>query len=288
MSRNRPPALLGLGFSLLLLPATTLITTALGSSHCYFSKGVSTSDSATVACSSTSGESGNGMCCALNRDNPYGGAWSDGLTADACIDNGLCKNVVTTYSTELDEKVTVKAESDYARSTAQITPCDGADISTKWCCGTNTTCCGTSSAVTIVSILPALASASSTPSPSSSSTANTTVSTNHSSNHSSNLSTGAKIGIGVGGVAVIAGAIFLAMCIRRKKDLSVVYAPAPGGSVSWPGSPAMTEYGAPSVVNVNGHGQDRPYWQGEPYKVSSTYISEVDGGMFRSLAEGWR
>lgn len=86
-----------------------------------------------------------------------------------------------------------------------MTPCDGTENSTVWCCGDNDDCCGTMSAVTIAPVLAAVASASSLSTP-----ATATPSSTPSTEESSGLSGGEMAGIGVGagiGTIVVLGAL---------------------------------------------------------------------------------
>ncbi|KAL3443095.1 hypothetical protein BJX65DRAFT_312112 [Aspergillus insuetus] len=250
-------------------------TTAL----CYLPKGLTDCNDVNQPCFQDDSDEIR-MCCASNRLNPSGGFLSNGRTSDTCMENGLCKNVardddddnntvvITKYWRDLctssewpeDNCVDVCSQGDDAKVTVQVTPCDGTENSIEWCCGSNTDCCGTDTAVTIAPILPALASrnasstsASSTTSTSTPSTLTTTTSslssptpdksnsntkaTNPSS--SSGLSTDAKAGIGVGSAAgailIIAAVLFLwsrrrkkAMAITREKAGIVAYEPGSG------------------------------------------------------------
>ncbi|KAL2826716.1 hypothetical protein BDW59DRAFT_145099 [Aspergillus cavernicola] len=225
---------------LALLPGLLGMVTAL----CYYPNGVSDSNPVYGGCVLIDGETS--MCCALNRENPYGGLASNGNTADRCMINGLCKNVLTMVDDD-DEQVSLTtywrgmctssewpeencldicSDGNLDGITPQITPCDGTDNSTEWCCGRNNTCCGTSSAITIapvITILPPSSASATTSSLTTTSTAsNTTDPTSDSQlpSSSSSLSTGAQAGIGVGaavGVIAILGAFLLFWMSRRKR-----------------------------------------------------------------------
>jgi hypothetical protein len=54
---------------------------------CYNADGDSVSDPIFQSC-------GNSMCCGTNRTNPSGGNNDNGLTADICLENGLCENKI--------------------------------------------------------------------------------------------------------------------------------------------------------------------------------------------------
>jgi hypothetical protein len=75
-----PPLLI----SLLILP----IATPFATSVCYYPNGHSETSPDYQPCAFYNGETR--MCCATNRTNPFGGDASDGLTADRCLENGLC------------------------------------------------------------------------------------------------------------------------------------------------------------------------------------------------------
>ncbi|KAJ0423272.1 hypothetical protein BJY00DRAFT_278949 [Aspergillus carlsbadensis] len=227
------------------------------------------------------------MCCASNRSNPSGGFLSNGRTSDTCMENGLCKNVardvdeddntvvVTEYWRDLctssewpeDNCVDVCSQGDDAEVTVQVTPCDGTENSTEWCCGSSTDCCGTDAAVTIAAILPALASrnASSTSTSSTSSTSATSPLTTTTSppttptpdesstepivsTSDSGLSTGAKAGIGVGSAAgailLIAAAAFL-WARRRKAKTTGEKGYIASGPESGSGESDYSDKGAP-------------------------------------------
>ena len=73
-------------FLLYLLPAVNSFV-------CYYPNGHSEQSLVYQPCPNTNG--GTGMCCATNRTNPSGGSLSAGLTADMCLENGLCINTHT-------------------------------------------------------------------------------------------------------------------------------------------------------------------------------------------------
>jgi hypothetical protein len=74
---------------LTILPYTPMATAVL---PCYYPNGYSppSDDIEYVPCDYSN--SGTRMCCATNRPNPSGGNFSNGLTADKCLENGLCMN----------------------------------------------------------------------------------------------------------------------------------------------------------------------------------------------------
>lgn len=61
-------------------------------SACYYSNGVIAQSPTYQPCNSIGGTTT--MCCASNRTNPLGGDGVNGQTADQCLPNGLCLNVV--------------------------------------------------------------------------------------------------------------------------------------------------------------------------------------------------
>ncbi|RHZ54242.1 uncharacterized protein CDV56_106262 [Aspergillus thermomutatus] len=65
------------------------------SSLCYYPNG--TADDNYQPCNNVKGV--NSMCCALDRPNASGGPDSKGWTADICLENGLCQNIVQRMST---------------------------------------------------------------------------------------------------------------------------------------------------------------------------------------------
>ncbi|KAL4930122.1 uncharacterized protein BDV17DRAFT_259924 [Aspergillus undulatus] len=236
---------------LILLP---LFTTA--AAVCYYPNGESDPNPLNGKCVSIEGF--NSPCCATNRTNPSGGSLADGRTSDLCMENGLCKNVAT--STDDDGEETVITEywrglctsSEWPESscldvcgtgqgagrTMQLTPCDGTDNSTEWCCGTSDSCCGTSNAVTIAPVLAALASSSASPSASPSPTPSESITATPTpvdddakddKSSSSGLSAGAKAGIGVGvgvGAILILG-VLVFWWMRRSKATVRGHAPTP-------------------------------------------------------------
>jgi hypothetical protein len=70
------------------------LLTAVNSFVCYYPDGHSEQSLVYQPCPGSNG--GTGMCCATNRTNPSGGHLSAGLTADMCLENGLCMNTHTT------------------------------------------------------------------------------------------------------------------------------------------------------------------------------------------------
>ena len=61
--------------------------------ECYMSNGTLIDSTEYQPCSSTSTVADlDRICCALNRSNAPGGDWSDGLTKDTCLPNGICQN----------------------------------------------------------------------------------------------------------------------------------------------------------------------------------------------------
>ncbi|KAJ5736655.1 uncharacterized protein N7483_001780 [Penicillium malachiteum] len=167
------------------------------------------------------------MCCALNRTNPSGGLLSDGWTADICLGNGLCQNIVNGTG---DDGESWSLGSTYWRDqcwtsdwnssgnclnycmgeeTSHMTPCDGTKNSSTWCCGDdNTACCGTSSAITISQYFGDY-------DPSSTRQEST-------SRSSSGMSTGTKAAIGLGvalGVTLVASACAIFLLWRQRNQL---------------------------------------------------------------------
>ncbi|KAL4925229.1 uncharacterized protein BDV17DRAFT_294623 [Aspergillus undulatus] len=186
---------------------------------CYYPNDESSDDPANGECVSISGETS--ICCALNHTNPYGGVASDGLRADAFMENGLCKNVLTTTDDD-DQEIIVTA---YWRD---LCTSSNWRVRIVWI---------TDSAVTIAPILGALASSTVSVSTSSLTsmltvsatsiddatlelTSQPTSQSTSSASSDSGLSTGAKAGIGagvgVGAVAIIAGIAFVFFVRRRK------------------------------------------------------------------------
>ncbi|KAH1346827.1 hypothetical protein KXV68_005764 [Aspergillus fumigatus] len=213
------------------------------SSTCYYPNG--TADDHYQPCIRVQGV--NGMCCALDRTNPPGGPDSQGFTADICLENGLCQNIVQRVST--DEMIytywrTLCTSADWSTNgclnvctggevnpgrTLPLTPCENTPESKTWCCGqNNTACCGTSEAITLAPTLAVglVASTSttastsvSTVSPSSYPSSTTAASVPSASTlvsasqpRDSSLSAGAKVGIGIG-VGVGSVAVFGAMAV---------------------------------------------------------------------------
>ncbi|PVH94038.1 hypothetical protein DM02DRAFT_694167 [Periconia macrospinosa] len=133
----------------------TLWTLSAKSQSCYFPNGnpVPTSTSAMLLSRDDAIKT---ICCALKRQNPFGGNVSEGQTQDRCLSNGLCHNAFvedgefhTEYwaTTCTDTNITsgkclnVCNESGQRdiNGASRMTPCEGSD--TRWCCGTSNTCC---------------------------------------------------------------------------------------------------------------------------------------------------
>ncbi|KAL4875704.1 hypothetical protein BJY04DRAFT_223822 [Aspergillus karnatakaensis] len=174
----------------------------------------------------------------------------------------------------------VCSDGDNAGTTAQITPCDGTDNSTEWCCGQNTDCCGTNSAVTIAPVLPALFSTAissststlpstatgatpSNPTPDPASASAHGSSPDAETNSSTGLSTGAKAGIGiavaVGAVAMIGGLVFVWVVKRRSSP---------------PGYAPPDEFSKTPVVKV------------DPYAPDPAYMPDLNGNHIQELSAG--
>ncbi|KAJ5578063.1 uncharacterized protein N7459_007027 [Penicillium hispanicum] len=233
------------------------------SAVCYYPSGHSEQSLVYEPCPASNG--GTRMCCGTNRTNPFDGSASNGRTADMCLENGLCMNAHkdSQGTTLIDYWRDSCTSNDWATGgcldvctngtegsytgTAQITPCDGTENSEYWCCGLkNTTCCGTSDAISIAANFAQTTSFSSststrtsaTTSSSSSETSTSTGSPSPSltitntpipltsaaslnSTSSPALSTGAKVGIGVGvgvGAASMIALILFYTLWQRKKD----------------------------------------------------------------------
>ncbi|KAF7182368.1 hypothetical protein CNMCM7691_001848 [Aspergillus felis] len=224
------------------------------SSTCYYPNG--TADDNYQPCNRVQGV--NGMCCALDRPNSPGGPDSKGYTADNCLENGLCQNIVQKMSTgqmvytywrtlctstdwSTNGCLNVCTQGDvYPGHTVPLTPCENTTESRTWCCGqNNTACCGTSDAITLaptlaVGLLASMSTVASTSvstvAPSSSSSAATVASIPSASTpvsasqpSDSSLSTGAKVGIGVGvgvGSVAVFGALFVLLVRWRRRVAS--------------------------------------------------------------------
>ncbi|RHZ54423.1 hypothetical protein CDV55_101243 [Aspergillus turcosus] len=216
------------------------------SSTCYYPNG--TADDNYQPCNRVQGV--NGMCCALDRPNLPGGPDSKGYTADICLENGLCQNIVQRTSTGQMVYTywrTLCTSTDWSTNgclnvctqggvypghTVPLTPCENTSESSTWCCGqNNTACCGTSEAIILaptmaVGLLASTASSTSTSvstvSSSGSASATTAGSIPSSSTAASasqasqprnaSLSTGATVGIGIG-VGVGSVAVFGALAV---------------------------------------------------------------------------
>lgn len=79
--------------NLLFLILSILTSTPLVTSLCYYHDGTVASDPIYQPCSTIKDTIG--MCCASNHSNPSGGNSANGITADLCLANGLCMNVLT-------------------------------------------------------------------------------------------------------------------------------------------------------------------------------------------------
>ncbi|KAJ4993987.1 hypothetical protein SVAN01_00464 [Stagonosporopsis vannaccii] len=190
----------------------------------------------------------NTMCCAIDRPNPSEGFAKDGITADVCLPNGLCKQV-----SRQDEKTPLKPVyyreectvagwksgkclsvclSNSVSKNVMMTPCDGTANSTRWCCGENVECCSGDIGVetlaqTFLGMLtsgtsaPSSSSASASTSASNPAKSDTTWPVN--SDTSSRLSGGAIAGVVIGalvGVALIGATTFFLGHRHRSTDLS--------------------------------------------------------------------
>lgn len=83
--------------SVLALIGITLFA-SLSESTCYYPSGVIAGNPIYLPCVMF-GET-TSMCCATNRTNPAGGDSANGITADQCLPNGLCQNVLKYRNTE--------------------------------------------------------------------------------------------------------------------------------------------------------------------------------------------
>ncbi|KAJ8101651.1 hypothetical protein POJ06DRAFT_68752 [Lipomyces tetrasporus] len=218
----------------------------LAAAVCYYPNGLSESDPAYQPCNQI--QSSVSMCCATSRTNPPSGPFANGLTADTCLPNGMCQNIVQwtspggqvtyNYSYFRDQCTDAQWSSNKCLnvcrtgqsdgSTAAMTPCDNTANSTQWCCGrNNTACCNTPDAITLAQVLGlssstsssiSAATATSTSSPTTSSTSGMSP---VASSASSGLSTGAKAGIGVGvGVGELALIFLLGFFFVRRQRAS--------------------------------------------------------------------
>ncbi|OJJ07740.1 hypothetical protein ASPVEDRAFT_88981 [Aspergillus versicolor CBS 583.65] len=257
----------------LLLFMSFLLTTA--KAKCYYPNGDSENGLEHQPCISVEGQES--FCCSLNRTNPPGGSLDDGYTVDFCMKNGLCKNVAdgdtVTYFRSMcstpewpEANCLDPCRGSDTGATPPMTPCDGTENSTVWCCGDKADCCGTTSAVTIAPVLAAVASASS-PSTSATATPSDTPST-PSTADSSSLSTGAMAGIGVG--AVIGTMVILAglgyFWMRHRKSTA-------GGNTATPmvDKNMRMHNGAAEVSGLN-------------HRKQPTLV-EVDGSNTRAMLE---
>lgn len=75
--------------------STLLAFISTAATVCYDPNGDTKSDPIFQPCGNSGTTS---MCCASNRSNPSGGNYANGLTADVCLENGLCENkIFVTY-----------------------------------------------------------------------------------------------------------------------------------------------------------------------------------------------
>ncbi|OJJ47921.1 hypothetical protein ASPZODRAFT_131530 [Penicilliopsis zonata CBS 506.65] len=132
-----------------------------------------------------------------------------------------------------------------------MTPCDGKEDSTEWCCGfNNTACCGTSAAITLTALgggstASAMKAMSSTASSLTASTSSTA-----SSHSSSSLSTGAKAGIGVGvGLGGLSLLSLLAFLFHQRRKPLQASLPSPGGPPEMPATATSQLYEKPVVTS---------------------------------------
>ncbi|KAL4954130.1 hypothetical protein BDW69DRAFT_183810 [Aspergillus filifer] len=212
------------------------------------------------------------------------------------MENGLCKNVPSTTDDNdqgfllrrtggnlcsdpdwpSESCLDVCSGGDYAGNTAQVTPFDGTDNSTEWCCGTSTDCCGTNSAMTIAPVLAALsfstASATSSsitstqassPTPNADDTSSTSYSPSQTTTFSSSsgLSTGAKAGIGASRRG----------CSWHNCRSRVSLPPSAPGSEY--GTVAISEWSSPSMVKV-APGHTWGIYESAP---APAYVAEMRG-----------
>ncbi|KAF1994969.1 hypothetical protein P154DRAFT_612408 [Amniculicola lignicola CBS 123094] len=150
--------------SIHLLTLLTICTTLLTTTHgmCYAPNGTAqVNDEGAKPCSSDPTNPLHTICCHTNWKNPPGADLKYGSTQDECLPNGLCQNrgfsteegkeqepyirYYRVYCTNQDwdtgECLDVCSTDGNAGVTAQITPCDGTNSSTTWCCGNTTACC---------------------------------------------------------------------------------------------------------------------------------------------------
>ncbi|KAF2624469.1 hypothetical protein BU25DRAFT_153203 [Macroventuria anomochaeta] len=162
---------------------------------------------------------------------------------DVCLDNGLCRantgyiwrETCTSRDWETSACQDLCTYNAAQKATDQIvTPCDGTENSTVWCCGESDSCCGHNSTEPRYTIAKKFAAAVSTTSSTLTSivvsTSSTTptinsviaVATNNAKSDTG-LSTGAKVGTGVGAVvgalALIGLGMFIARALQWRKKL---------------------------------------------------------------------
>ncbi|KAF2147903.1 hypothetical protein K461DRAFT_316381 [Myriangium duriaei CBS 260.36] len=226
----------------LLLYAATWLLPVHATARCYFPDGTTLQGPEFVPCNSFN--SSNSYCCGAGRVENA----SAGIYPDACLPNGLCSGHASgalywregCSNPDWPEDVCPRnvcedpSENDI-NGNAPMTPCDGTNSSSTWCCGANTTsCCGKGSPSEITlrpTLVAVISSTTSSTSPSSTSTSSATQSSSppsssstqtSTSSQASGLSTGAKAGIGVGvalgAVLAFAGLIFFVLAWRRKKQ----------------------------------------------------------------------
>ncbi|KAF2644648.1 hypothetical protein P280DRAFT_465942 [Massarina eburnea CBS 473.64] len=228
----------------ILFPFLSFLTPTLAAADCFFANGtvLPTTQAFFSTIQPCVDDPVKTICCNLGRDNEPGGDYVNGYTNDECLPNGLCQNRLVKNGTKTtnywleyctDKDVTSGKCLDVCRETRNdaggtlMTPCDGTNNSTKWCCGGSTTCCTNDYGVVqlprqfsgkaISSGVVSLSSAS-TPSPAPSQSL-------PAERKGSELSSGTKAGIGIGvvfGLLVLVGAIFFvvkALAWRRKANL---------------------------------------------------------------------
>ncbi|KAF1954979.1 hypothetical protein CC80DRAFT_594624 [Byssothecium circinans] len=253
------------------------------------------------------------ICCALDRENPPGGLLINGNnTRDECLPNGICQNravrdgeKITAYWLNFctDKDITSGKCLDVCRETrndgggSPMTPCDGTNTSTRWCCGTSTTCCTNNFGVVELPqsfIGRAISSTSSTaPSPTSansispgvtspSQTAPSAQNPTPDQKQNTGLQSGVKAGIGIGiavGVFALIGGIWFvrkAMAWRKKakaQDMELLKRE----------NPSLVSHSSPDLYKHEHGGNQRsemPYWTkptelaspGRPWELADTAV----------------
>ncbi|KAI9932359.1 hypothetical protein AWENTII_010714 [Aspergillus wentii] len=264
-------------------------------SVCYSPDGTSESIDEYQQCNKISGTKS--MCCATNRKNKSGGDSKDGFTADGCLPNGLCENVVSINNTEVTTYWREQCWSPYWQngdclnvctrytnsgitddSRVRITPCDGTANSKKWCCGLDRSCCDTGDAFEIAATFTPGATTSATSTATSSTAPSTTTSgsgvitgtstTEPQPDSSSGLSTGAKAGLGVGvAVGAITVLAILALFLRRlnKKSKTPGLLADPEPEPAWQPVKHPHEFDSSTVVHevAGGPGHETHELSGE-------------------------